>query len=298
VTSAEIRSCPGCLAGAGIAVGEVHGFAIRMCPECRTLFTARLPGAGEDKDYACFYAEGRNVAVPDFVLARLEETVASLAPYRSSLNRWLDIGCGTGTLLRAVANAGWDELGTEVAPAAAEAVRAAGFDVLVGGTGDLDLPAAGFDVVSMVEVIEHVPEPDDLLTAAGRLLRPGGALYLTTPHGRGLSARVLRAGWSLVTPPDHLQLFSIHGLRVALARAGLDVRSVATHGLNPYELVARLRAGHQDQGGHSHTETSYRLNESLSTTRKGLIFKRAANTALSGMRLGDTLKIMAERPVT
>jgi SAM-dependent methyltransferase len=298
VTCAEIRACPGCLAGAGVTVGEVHGFGIRMCRECRTLFTARVPGAGEAKDYASFYAEGRNVAVPDFVLARLEETVSSLAPYRSSLNRWLDIGCGTGTLLRAVVNGGWNELGTEVAPAAAEAVRAAGFDVLVGETPDLDLPAAGFDVVSMVEVIEHVPAPDDLLAAAARLLRPGGALYLTTPHGRGLSARALRAGWSLVTPPDHLQLFSIHGLRAALARAGLDVRSVATHGLNPYELVARLRAGRPDEGAHSHTETSYRLNESLSTTRTGLILKRAANTALSGARLGDTLKIVAVRPVT
>ena len=216
--------------------------------------------------------------------------------YRSSLNRWLDIGCGAGTLLQAVVNGGWEAIGTEVAPAAVDALRTAGFEALLAETGELDLPPESFDVVSMVEVIEHVPSPDGLLADAARLLRPGGALYLTTPHGRGLSPRVLRARWSLVTPPDHLQLFSLAGLRAALARAGLTVRSVATHGLNPHELVAGLRPGRERRSARCNTETSYRLNESLSTKRTGAIMKRAANAALSTARLGDTVKLVAERP--
>jgi SAM-dependent methyltransferase len=281
----------------GAPVGRVDGFDIRACSQCGTLFTARLPGPHEEKDYGTFYADGRDVVIPEFVLDRLHETVSSLARYRTSRNRWLDIGCGTGTLLQAVANAGWDELGTEVAPAAAEAVRAAGLDVVVGETDDLDLPPAGFDVVSIVEVIEHVPAPDRLLADAARLLRPGGALYLTSPHGRGLSARLLRARWSVVTPPDHLQLFSSRGLRVALGRAGLNVRSVATRGLNAYELLDQIRARQGREVARSNTETSYQLNESLSTRRAGLILKRGANAALSTARLGDTLKIVAERPL-
>lgn len=250
----------------------------------------------ESKDYESFYAEARNVAVPEFVLDRLQETVASLAPYRTTHNRWLDIGAGAGSLLRAVTNGGWEAVGTEVAPAAVEALRTAGFDALLGETGDLDLPDQGFDVVSMIEVIEHVHDPDGLLADAARLLRPGGALYLTTPHGRSLSARVLGARWSVIAPPDHLQLFSIGGLRAALARGGLTVRSAATHGLNPYELVAGLRSGRERSGDHAHTETSYRLNESLSTRRTGAVVKRLVNATLSTARLGDTLKVVAERP--
>jgi SAM-dependent methyltransferase len=251
--------------------------------------------AEEVKDYGSFYAEERNLAVPEFVLGRLEETVASLEPYRSGLNRWLDIGCGTGTLLRAAANRGWDPVGTEVADAAVDAVRAQGLEALLGETGDLDLPAAGFDVVSMVEVIEHVADPDSLLADAAQLVRPGGALYLTTPHGRSLSARVLRIRWSVITPPDHLQLFSAPGLHKALGRAGLTAASTATHGVNPYELRAGLRSGRERAGTPSTTETSYRLNESLSTRRTGAAVKRAVNAALSATRLGDTLKVVAER---
>ncbi len=273
----------------------MHGFDVQACAQCGTLFTAQLPAEGEDKDYDSFYAEGRDLDVPEFVLGRLEETVASLRHYRTDLNRWLDIGCGTGTLLRAAAGGGWNALGTEVAPAAVEAVRAAGLDAVIGTTDELDLPAASFDVVSMIEVIEHVPDPDGLLGDAAGLLRPGGALYVTTPHGRGLSARLLGSRWSVVTPPDHLQLLSIGGLRAALVRAGFDVRSVATHGVNPYELTARLRTRGAPDGRRSNTATSYRLNQSLSTRRAGRIVKQVANAALSGARLGDTLKVVAER---
>jgi len=293
MTSTASRPCPGCGSDSATAAGVAHGVDVMACARCRTLFTGRLPV--EDKDYGSFYAEGRNVAVPDFVLERLEETVASLARYRTSLNRWLDIGCGTGTLLRAATNGGWNALGTEVAPAAVEAVRANGLQAMLGTTDQLDLPAGGFDVVSLVEVIEHVPDPDALLGDAARLLRPGGALYVTTPHGRSLSARLLGVGWSVVSPPDHLQLFSIGGLRAALGRAGLSVRSVATHGINPRELATRMRPVGAGDGQPSHTESSYALNESLSTRRTGRVVKRVANAALSTTRLGDTLKVVAER---
>jgi SAM-dependent methyltransferase len=278
-------------------VGQANGFDIQACSQCRTLFTAVLPVADEAKDYAAFYAQHHNLAVPDFVLGRLEDTVASLERYRSA-NRWLDVGCGTGTLLQATVNRGWEATGTEVAPAAVEAVRAAGFDVRLGETGDLDLPLEHFDVVSLIEVIEHVHDPDALLSDAKRLMRPGGALYLTTPHGRSLSARVLRTRWSVIAPPDHLQLFSAAGLRTALKRAGLTVRSVATTGINPYELKAGLRSGRDRQDTPSNTETSYQLNESLSSSRTGTVVKRVVNGALTATRLGDTLKIVAERPPT
>lgn len=293
MSTPDPRPCPACRSRRSRRIGQVDDFDIDACADCGTLFCGVLPARG--KDYGEFYAEARNLAVPGFVLGRLAENVASLERYRSARNRWLDIGCGTGTLLQAVAAGGWQALGTEVAPAAVAAVRDAGLEALLGDVAALDLPAGGFDVVSMVEVLEHVDEPDALLATAARLVRPGGAVYLTTPHGRSLSARVLGTRWSVVTPPDHLQLYSVAGLRAALVRQGLVVRSVATHGLNPYELRAGLRAGRERAAGDGNTETSYRLNESLSTRRGGAVAKRILNGTLSRMRLGDTLKIVAER---
>jgi SAM-dependent methyltransferase len=55
-------------------------------------------------------------------------------------------------------------------------MRAQGLDTRLGLTQELDLPSGGFDVVSAIEVLEHVPDPDALIAEAARLLRPGGEL--------------------------------------------------------------------------------------------------------------------------
>jgi SAM-dependent methyltransferase len=297
VPTDESRSCPACGEPASDALGRVAEFEIRSCTRCRTLFTSQLPRADESADYyASFYAEGRDIAVPDFVLDHLRDLVRSLARYRTS-GRWLDIGCGSGTLLRAAEAEGWEAVGTEIAPAVVDAMRAQGLDARLGLTHELDLTSGGFDVVSAIEVLEHVPDPDDLVAEAARLLRPGGALYVTTPHGRGVSWRLLRTGWSVVAPPEHLQLFSSAGIRSTLSRGGLRTVSVATTGVNPYELASNIRRRRgAGQGDSSRVCESYQLNETLSANRLGAAVKRGANAVLSAAHMGDTLKVLAEKP--
>jgi SAM-dependent methyltransferase len=246
--------------------------------------------------YASFYGEGRDIAVPDFILDQLRRLVRSLARYRTT-GRWLDIGCGRGTLLRAAGAEGWEAVGTEIAPAVVDSVRALGLDARLGLTQELDLPSGGFDVVSAIEVLEHVRDPDVLIAEAARLLRPGGAVCITTPHSRGISRRLLGTDWSAVAPPEHLQLFSSAGIRSVLSRRGLRTVSLATTGVNPYELATKIRP--RRQVGHlegNRVFESYQLNETLSTHRVGAAVKRGANTVLSAVRLGDTLKVLAERP--
>jgi SAM-dependent methyltransferase len=292
----ESRACPACREPKSHALGRVADFDIRSCDRCKTLFTSRLPLVEDSTEYyASFYAEGRDIAVPDFVLDRLRGVVHSLARYRTT-GRWLDIGCGSGTLLRAAGAEGWDAVGTEIAPAIVDAMRAQGLDARLGLTQELALPSGGFDVVSAIEVLEHVSDPDALIAEAARLLRPGGAVYITTPHSRGISGRLLGTGWSVVAPPEHLQLFSSAGIRSTLSRGGLRALSLATSGVNPYELATKIRV--RRQAGRVDSDTvcqSYQLNEMLSTHRVGTAVKRGANTVLSAVRLGDTLKVLAER---
>jgi SAM-dependent methyltransferase len=287
----ESRPCPACGSTEAERVGESDGFEIAGCRSCRTLFTARLPESGESLDYDHYYHEG-NLEVPAFVRKRLDETVAQFDGERRT-GRWLDVGCGAGTLMEAVRDRGWDVVGTEVSASAAEAVRAKGFDVRAGELRQLGLETASFDVVSMVEVVEHVPDPRALLAEARPLLRPGGALYATTPHGRGISARLLRTGWSVVAPPEHLQLFSLRGLRSALESAGFVVDSAKTQAVNPSELLAALRRDRGPVDATSRVDSGYKLNEALSTSRRGAAVKSVANAVLSATRLGDSIRLVA-----
>ena len=99
-----------------------------------------------------------------------------------------------------------------------------------------------------------------------------------------------------MSPPEHLQLFSVAGLRVALARASLDERSIRTHAVNPHELL-RGGFGHRvGGGGGERVQTGYRLNESLSSGPLRRAVKRFVNEALNASRLGDSLKALAEKP--
>lgn len=257
-----------------------------------------MPTVGDDaEDYAAYYDEG-NLAVPRFVRDRLDEIVGELGTRRKT-NRWLDIGCGAGALVDAASRAGWTAQGTEIAPRAVEAAVAQGLDVALGDVLELDLPANTFDVITLVEVLEHVDDPQALLARICGLLRPGGLLYLTTPHGEGLSARLLRAHWSIVSPPEHLQLFSLSGLRTLVAAAGLRERRVRLESINPHELIGALpgRRAARVTTGDERVATSYALNAALMNRRAGVVLKAVVNAGLSRSRLGDSVKYQAVRPI-
>jgi SAM-dependent methyltransferase len=77
-----------------------------------------------------------------------------------------------------------------------------------------------FDLVALVDVLEHVRDPLELLTELRALLRQGGALYLSVPNHRAPQARLLGARWDQANNPTHLFLFCRRSVWQLLGRAG------------------------------------------------------------------------------
>ncbi|HUS09854.1 MAG TPA: class I SAM-dependent methyltransferase [Pyrinomonadaceae bacterium] len=296
------RDCPACGQRRSNSRGLKNDFQLLSCQVCATLYTATNPELNEQEDYDAYYTS-ENLTVPTFINSILDEIVATFEPYRNN-NLLLDVGCGAGTFLEAAARAGWDATGVEVSRTAADHVTSKGFEVFCGELEKAGYPDRHFDVVILSEVLEHVPDPKALLKASAKVLRPGGLLWGTTPHGRGISARILGLGWSIVCPPEHLQLFSLAGMKGLLSGAGFKQVELATHGTNPFEILHALRRGatypapaNGSTGSESfnRVESSYQLNEFLSDSPLRRLLKTTLNSLLNVGRMGDSLKIRAEK---
>lgn len=299
-SSISERLCPACGGQNVHDHGQKNGFPLVSCATCTTLYTAQDP-KGTDREHYDAYYTAANLTVPAFIDKRLDEIVASFEPYRKN-NRLLDVGCGAGSFLKAAARKNWQAFGVEVSKSSVEHVRSLGFEVFHGELDEADYADGYFDVVIASELLEHLPNPRTLLTSISRILRPGGLFWATTPHGRGISARILGVEWTTVCPPEHLQLFSLMGIRTLLSGAGFKHINVATHGTNPFEIVhaIRQRAHPQPENGQASTnfnrvESSYQLNEFLSDKPLRRMVKATLNGLLNAGRIGDSLKIRAER---
>jgi len=289
------RPCPACASTNLRDRGAAGEYRWRQCAECATASTDRLPTPGE---LAAFYADYYEDAseAPEHVQRRLDEVIDGWAPHRAT-GDVLDVGFGSGDLLRAAARHGWTCWGTELSEVAAEMGRGAGWTVITGDLLATDLPAGHFDVVAMVEVLEHLPDPAAYLVRAIGLLRPGGLLWGTTPNGGSLNHRLLGTRWPNVAPPEHLQLFSPRGLRELLRATGFTTERVVSRGLNPSMLLARRRPSAGAAAPPVRAPISSReLNAAVERGAVGRAAKRTLNRLLGITGVGDSLELRAVRP--
>lgn len=296
-TEKRPRDCPACHSTRSTNLGIKNELDILCCAECGSIYTPYYPWYSSAHYYADYH-NSRNPEEPAWVNKRLEEITASFSQYRQN-NRLLDVGCGGGTLLNAARTNGWNARGVDVSESVAEHVRGLGFNVFRGELHEAGFPDSEFDVVTAAELVEHLFDPQTVLKEIQRILRPGGVLWTTTPHWRGLSARLLGLKWRVVSPPEHLQLFSMTGLRTLLSNAGFKNVQLTTTGGNPLELVQAVRGKQTARKIDSPSITServvegYRLNEALTKSRTRRFVKTTINETLNVTHLGDTLKALA-----
>jgi protein O-GlcNAc transferase len=93
--------------------------------------------------------------------------------------KWLDIGFGNGNLMFTADEFGYQTIGTDLRPSVVESMKAQGFDARC---SDIAEVSDRVDVISMCDVLEHVPFPKKTLARAQKLLLPGGVLVLSMPN--------------------------------------------------------------------------------------------------------------------
>jgi 2-polyprenyl-3-methyl-5-hydroxy-6-metoxy-1,4-benzoquinol methylase len=140
----------------------------------------------------------------------------------------LDIGCGSGERMEKMQRLGWTVSGIDFDKKAVEVAKRRGLDVACGTIPGTWFPADTFDVVTLSQVIEHVPDPIELLRECQRILKPGGRVVVTTPNTASWGYRLFKEHWRGLEPPRHLHLFGPSSIQQTLRKAGFDFVFVRT----------------------------------------------------------------------
>lgn len=221
-TGGTSSTCPAC-GSESLRSGYGNAARFQLCKRCGVLVRSHLPSADE---LTARYATAYSGAAVSSDRTGFESDRGMLLGIAELLGqrglragfRVLDYGAGTGRLATILRQLGAAVDGVETAEAARlEAKRRYGFEFYPEISA---VPAASFDFVVSVEVIEHLTDPHSVLRELRRVLKPGGHFFLTTPNARGLRARVYGTRWREAANPFHLMLFTEGALRIALERAG------------------------------------------------------------------------------
>ena len=199
--------------------GNFYGFGMsgipvtyHRCPWCRFVFT-RFFDDWSPEDFRRFIYNDDYIRVDGAYAAERPrkdaDTVARLLEGLPKDVRILDYGSGSGLFGRALAERGYDNV-TSYDPFAQPAP-----------------PAGDFDLVTLFEVIEHVPDSAAVLADVRRLMRPGAAILFSSGF-QPPEITTLRGNWWYVAPRNgHCSIFSTDAMAMLAERLGLALRGEA-----------------------------------------------------------------------
>ncbi|MFM1548766.1 MAG: class I SAM-dependent methyltransferase [Lentisphaeria bacterium] len=157
-------------------------------------------------------------------------------------SRALDVGCGSGAYLDDLRKeTGCDVLGVDFSEAAVEtAFRKYGVKVLQGKLSDVSLEPDSFDLVTAWWLIEHVPNPGDVISEMVRLTKAGGRVVVGTPNSRSLNARLFGRRWYHLDCPRHYHLWTPETFQTMFENNGLELERLAFD-RSPWGLLGSLQ---------------------------------------------------------
>ncbi len=196
------------------------------CRNCRLIYVNPIENEGRiNQDYSKM--ESIDAPVMRGSRLRAAKSQLQLLKKHTSGTNLLDIGCGEGFFLFSASKAGYVTKGVELSQdAAAYARKEFGLDVEAKPFEELHFPENHFDVVTLWQVLEHVPYPLMILKEVHRILKPGGLVAVSTPDIGGMLARILGTRWWNIRRV-HINQFTTETLRGMLGNAGFkNVSSV------------------------------------------------------------------------
>ena len=240
-------NCCICEGGNGTLVGKGEDFEYRSssdlfvamrCNSCSLVYLNPRPSISEfvkiyPPTYHAYDFSEKNFGFVHKMRSRLEVwrllSRCRNLPYDA---RILDVGCGDGfhlNLLREFGKKGWALEGVDIDKRALEMATSSGLKVHLGSVEDIGLPDENYDLVFMIQTIEHVEKPNEILRAIHKLLRKGGRLVIVTDNTDSFDFKFFKSSyWGGYHFPRHWNLFNSHSLTKLAGKTGFEMQDLTT----------------------------------------------------------------------
>lgn len=217
-----MKSCILCQSSESKTVFNENGTPILECKNCGHVYSSyeqeeHYEGywdVAEQTYDLKWWDDAHRAVYSDFISTYLKQEKGNL----------LDVGCGLGFFVKAVLSKkpGWSAVGYEISKQAVKfANEQNGMKTVYAGlVQDSKLPNESFDIITLWDVIEHIPKPHSLLTYLHGLLKPGGILFLQTPNfpiqlakaNLKVKLKGMQEGVHYLEAKDHVNNYKMHTL--------------------------------------------------------------------------------------
>tara|TARA_R110002096_G_scaffold125397_2_gene270905 strand:+ start:304 stop:1335 length:1032 start_codon:yes stop_codon:yes gene_type:complete len=228
----ETPACPVCENTSAVPTFSIEGFTQQVvnCSRCGLGSQSPLPSEEEIRTFYPheYYGDSGEKfrtfveTMIRLVAARQARAIASGLPPGA---RILDVGCGRGMLLRAMANRGHEAHGVENNSEATKGIDPRIHVRIENQLADVEYPPDYFDRVIIWHVLEHLPNPKETLQEAHRILKPGGDIIVAVPNYSSIQARWAGPAWFHLDLPRHLYHFPVSALKTLLENCGFTCRA-------------------------------------------------------------------------
>lgn len=209
----------------------------------------------------------------------------------------LDVGCGTGEFLDLAYKQGWQPKGVETSEYAVNYAKGNyNIEVFSDDLGDVRFPDKYFDVITMWDSIEHLPDPRKELSEINRILKTGGLVYISTTNLSGFSQKLFGTTSNQFCPEEHIYYFTPGTAARLLKDCGFSQVKVKTQHIFIFNVIffyiKKMRKKHD------HNDIRQGYNGFLSFIQNNRVIPpiiKTINSFLNFVKMGDQIIIYARK---
>ena len=279
-------------------------YSVIRCESCGLAFAAPQPSPDEIES---FYKDDYTYFTPQYEKSHRNKDYKKALQVLGEIEEFcsnghlLDVGSAVGTFLSAAQDRGWEPEGLEISEDASRIARQRGFLVHSGSIEDVSIRKDFYDVVTMMDSLEHVRNPLDALRKINLSMRRNGLIVIETPNFASIYRRLIGRRW-VGFNKYHLFFFTPDSISAMLAAAGLKVLRLNTTNADLISRDSLFRWGMRDAIAGIFRKNTISLKTAGTTSAGNFpieLTEKALNLPfsflLNKLNLGDQIRVYARK---